>query len=168
MSPYKYSPASKAKFATLCPELQDTMELVLQRWDHTIFFGFRGRADQEKALADGFTTKPFGASKHNVLPSDAVDAGPFYPEVPTGGIDWRTDKDLMIAARNGDWTAFRVILENIKRWYAFSAFVRGVGWGKGRYIIRSGCDWNNDQRFNDHRLIDLPHHEIVRPPEEPK
>lgn len=159
---YRYSPASRAHHDTLCPELQETMSLVLERWDHTIFCGYRGEAKQNEALANGTSTKPFGASKHNKLPSDAVDAGPYYPEVPAGGIDWRTDKELLIAAQRGDWVAFRAILENIKRWYAFSAFVRGVGWGKGRYIIRSGCDWNNDQRFNDHSLIDLPHQEIVR------
>lgn len=157
-----YSPSSKQKFNTLCPELQDTLTTVILHWDHTILFGFRGRADQEKALQDGFTTKPFGSSTHNFLPSDAVDAAPYYPEVPKGGIDWRTDKELLFCARNGDWDLFKTILENIKRWHSFSAFVRGVGAAKG-YTIRSGCDWNNDQRFNDHNLIDLPHHEIVRP-----
>lgn len=159
---YRYSPASQAHHDTLCPELQETMSLVLERWDHTLFFGYRGEAAQNAALANGTSTKKFGESKHNVFPSDAVDAGPYYPDAPKGGIDWRTDKELLIAAQRGDWVAFRAILENIKRWYAFSAFVRGVGWGKGRYIIRSGCDWDNDQRFNDHSLIDLPHHEIVR------
>ena len=158
----KYSPASQVKFDTLCPELKQTFSLVLERWDHTIFYGFRGRADQEKALAEGRTTKPFGGSKHNILPSDACDAGPYYPEVPSGGIDWRTDGALIEAARLGNWTEFKTILENIKRWYSFSAYVRGVGWGCGRHVIRSGCDWNNDQRYNDHTLIDLPHHEIVR------
>jgi len=103
----KYSPASQVKFDTLCPELKQTFSLVLERWDHTIFYGFRGRADQEKALAEGRTTKPFGGSKHNILPSDACDAGPYYPEVPSGGIDWRTDGALIEAARLGNWTEFK-------------------------------------------------------------
>jgi len=158
-----YSPSSKEKFDTLCPELQDTMSTVLERYDHTIFCGHRGEAAQNEATANGTSTKKWPDGKHNRLPSDAVDAGPVYSGSPKGGIDWRTDKELMIAAQNGDWEVFKAILENIKRWYSFSAFVRGVGWGKGRYIIRSGNDWNNDNRFNDHTLIDLPHHEIVRP-----
>lgn len=157
-----YSQASTAKLATVCPELQDTFNTVIQHWDHTIFYGHRGQEEQNKAVADGKSTKPFPSSKHNQTPSDAVDAGPFYPEVPAGGIDWRTDAELMTAARRGDFEVVKTILENIKRWHGFIGFVRGVGAAKG-YKIRSGGDWSGDHRFNDQKLIDLPHFEMIRP-----
>ena len=111
-----YSPSSKEKFDTLCPELKDTMSTVLERYDHTIFCGHRGEAAQNEATANGTSTKKWPDGKHNRLPSDAVDAGPVYRGAPKGGIDWRTDKELMISAQNGDWEVFKAILENIKRW----------------------------------------------------
>lgn len=49
--------------------------------DMTVLCGHRGEADQHKAYAVDKTSKtPWPRSKHNRLPSDAVDVAP-YPEL---------------------------------------------------------------------------------------
>lgn len=153
-----YSSSSISRIATCTANLQRVFGVVIQSWDNSIFYGHRGKEDQDKAVAEGKSQKPWPTSTHNSVPSKAVDAGPYYPEVPAGGIDWRTDAALMEAARAGRFDEVKEILENIKRWYSFGGFVRGVGAALG-IKIRWGGDWDNDCRFNDHKLVDLPHFE---------
>jgi len=133
--------------------------VAIREWDFMVLEGHRDRAKQDAMVAAGTSTLKWPHSKHNAMPSLAMDVAPWYPENPNG-IDWRTDAELMKAAHNGDWRAVKIILENIKRWYALAAFLRGVAHALG-IKIRSGADWNGDQRFNDHSLIDLPHIELV-------
>jgi hypothetical protein len=157
----RYSKTSEVRLDTATWTLQRVFRGVLDWWDHTILFGHRGEKEQTAAVAAGNSTLPFGKSKHNALPSLAVDAAPFYPEVPTGGIDWRTDAELMKAAKEGRFEDVKTVLENIKRWHTFGGFVRGYGAALG-IKIRWGGDWNSDCRFNDHRLVDLPHFEVEK------
>jgi peptidoglycan L-alanyl-D-glutamate endopeptidase CwlK len=151
-----YSPRSKANLDTGHDELKLVFHTAINYLDHTVLCGHRGKEAQDQALKDGTTTKAFPLSPHNVLPSDAIDAAPYYPEVPAGGIDWRTDAALLKAAMNGNMDEVKAILENIKRWYHFGGFIKGVAAGKG-VELEWGGDWDGDFRFNDHRLIDLPH-----------
>jgi peptidoglycan L-alanyl-D-glutamate endopeptidase CwlK len=53
--------------------------------DMTVLCGYRGEAEQNKAVADGASKTPWPKSKHNRVPSDAVDVAPFP-------IDWKDTK----------------------------------------------------------------------------
>lgn len=151
-----FSPRSKANLDTCHDEPKIVCYTAINYIDFTVITGHRNKEGQDKAVKDGTTTKVWPLSEHNVMPSNAFDAAPYYPEVPTGGIDWRTDAELLKAAQAGNWDEFKAILENIKRWYHFGGVIKGVGFGKGIELDWGG-DWDGDFRFNDHRLVDLPH-----------
>lgn len=153
MTGFAYSAQSKARLDTARVKLRGLFEQIVQYFDVTILYGHRTKAEQDDAVARGVSQKPWPTSPHNDLPSRAVDAAPYY-----GGIDWRTDAELLKAAKEGRWEDFRVITENIKRWYHFGGFVRGYGAAVGAKV-RWGGDWDGDFKFNDHTLVDLPHFE---------
>lgn len=82
--------ASKAKLATCHGELQLLIERVANGVDEgdltyagvkdiVVTCGYRGEAEQNKAVAEGNSRLPWPCSKHNRTPSDAVDVVP-YPE----------------------------------------------------------------------------------------
>ncbi len=48
--------------------------------DMTVLCGYRGKAEQDQAVADGASESPWPTSKHNRVPADAVDVAP-YPLV---------------------------------------------------------------------------------------
>lgn len=158
----RYSRASLDRLLSCDDRLQLICNTAIEHWDHSVLYGHRTKAEQDDAVAKGFSKTPWPQSKHNSLPSRAVDLAPWYADVPKGGIDWRTDAELMAAIRRGDMEAVRAILENIKRWMAFTGFIRGIAAAKG-ISVRSGADWDNDQKFNDHTLVDLPHIELLDP-----
>jgi hypothetical protein len=106
-------------------------ENVVRYYDCSILEGHRGKADQDKAVAEGKSKTPWPRSKHNSLPSMAVDAAP-YP------IDW-TD---------------------LKRFYHFAGFVLGMAASMG-LRLRWGGDWDGDRDLNDQSSNDLPHFEIM-------
>lgn len=155
-----YSARSESRLQTVAEPIQRVMRFVLKRFDHTILEGHRDQLTQDAAFVRGASTKQWPNSKHNQLPSAAVDAAPYYPEVPAGGIDWRTDAALLAAAKSQDWVAFMAILENVKRWHTFGGYVLGAG-NAMDVQIRWGGDWDLDFHFNDQTLIDLPHFELV-------
>jgi hypothetical protein len=83
---------SKLKLATCHPDLRRLIEAVAAGVDQgdlayagihdiTVLCGYRGRAEQDKAVADGASKTPWPRSKHNRIPADAVDVSP-YP------VDW--------------------------------------------------------------------------------
>ncbi len=155
-----YSKSSLAKLATCDIRLQLICLEVIKHWDHTVVYGHRTKEEQDAAVAAGNSKTPWPNSLHNLTPSRAVDLAPWYATVPNGGIDWRTDKEMLVAVTKGDTKTALEILENIKRWMAFTGFVRGVAAAKG-IQVRVGADWDGDQQFNDQTLIDLPHVELI-------
>ena len=76
-----FSQRSRERIATLHPDLQRLLEAVIGRVDIIVLEGHRGREAQERAFREGKSRARWGQSKHNVMPSRAVDIAP-YP------IDW--------------------------------------------------------------------------------
>jgi hypothetical protein len=77
----KFGKTSLARLRTCHDDLQLLCHAVLEDMDITILCGHRNKADQDKAVAQGFSKAVFPKSKHNSLPSMAVDVAP-YP------VDW--------------------------------------------------------------------------------
>ena len=127
----RFSETSLRRLNTCDPRLQVLFEDVVRYYDCSILEGHRGKADQDKAVAEGKSKTPWPRSKHNALPSMAVDAAP-YP------IEW-TD---------------------LKRFYHFAGFVLGMAASMG-LKLRWGGDWDGDRDLNDQSFNDLPHFEIM-------
>ena len=72
-----FSQQSLERLSTCDQRLQDLFNEVIKYRDCTILCGHRGREDQEKALASGNSKAAYGQSKHNYVPSCAVDAMPY-------------------------------------------------------------------------------------------
>lgn len=110
--------ASRDKLATCHTDLQMLMLAVADGIDSgdlahagihdcTILEGYRGKAAQDKAVADGASESPWPTSKHNRKPSDAVDASP-WP------VDWDERRlDIFHAYVCGHARAMSIDLYNI-------------------------------------------------------
>jgi peptidoglycan L-alanyl-D-glutamate endopeptidase CwlK len=126
-------PASLRKLASAQPELRQLFEAVAEGVDRgecpgvrdiTIICGFRGQKEQNEAFERGASKLQWPNSKHNQLPSRAVDAAP-YP------IDWTDTKAfgalrryvLEVADRIGvririidwDWPHYELAAERLPR-----------------------------------------------------
>lgn len=154
----KFGGRSEGRRDTCTPGLIAVLNKGIERVDYTILCGHRGREAQDQAEIQGTTTKKWPNSKHNSVPSVAVDVAPWYKVNPH--LDWRTDKALWVAVRDGNAKVRDEIMENIKRWFALIHYLVGVGDGLG-VKLRSGGDWDMDFQFDDHRLVDLPHLEEI-------
>lgn len=110
--------------------------------DHTILCGHRTKEEQDKAYPQ-FSKVQWPNSRHNSYPSEAVDAGPYFPEI-----------------RNVDWTDA-------------AAFARYAGYvvavadelyfaGKIGHRVKWGGDWDMDGRTKDHSFVDSPHFELIK------
>lgn len=129
----KFGDASEARLATCHGDIQKVLRAAIVNGpDFTVLCGHRNRADQDKAVADGKSQTPWPTSKHNTVPSIAVDIAP-YP------IDW------------DDWNRFRVL----------AGYILGTADAMG-IKIRWGGDWDRDYSEADERFRDLPHFELVR------
>lgn len=85
--PYHFGVTSTRHHATLHPDLQVVCDEVILHVDFSILGGFRNRVEQRNVLAMGFTQVDWPHSKHNVMPSAAMDIAPY-----NGGIDWKDIK----------------------------------------------------------------------------
>ncbi len=129
-----FSLKSKAKLETCHTDLQRLFNEVVKHFDCTIICGFRGKDEQDKAVAAGNSKTPWPTSKHNKSPSLAVDVMP-YP------VDWSGSK------------------ESIERITLFAGFVLGTAKQMG-ISIRWGHDWNCDTIPDPKGLVDRPHFEL--------
>lgn len=120
-----YGKESLAKLETCDPKLilfakavmegVDRGDLVTDDvYDLTILWGHRGKEDQNEAFAKGTSEKQWPHSKHNTLPSLAVDMVP-YP------VDWSKAK--------------------LHRFEALRRYARGVAQGLGIRIRIISWDW---------------------------
>lgn len=141
-----FSRASRARLATVHPDLQRVFERVILIYDCTILEGHRGRAAQDRAVAEGNSTVSWPNGKHNAYPSRAVDAGPYDAEIR--GVNWNTDH------RTSEGRT------NIARFYHFAGLVLGVAELLG-VRLRWGGDWDSDTRFDDQTFNDLVHFELI-------
>jgi peptidoglycan L-alanyl-D-glutamate endopeptidase CwlK len=111
------------------------MREVIKHVDISILCGHRGKDEQDEAYRTGRSTVQWPRSKHNALPSLAVDIAPYLPDVK---IDWT------------DTAAFARLAGYVER----VAHEQGLR-------TRWGGDWDQDRRTADERLIDMPHFEIM-------
>lgn len=133
----KFNTNSQNQLLTCHPELQLLFQEVIKYFDCTVLEGFRNEAKQNKAKDSGNSTFKWPDSKHNKIPSMAVDVVP-YP------IEW----------------------DNIKRMYFFGGYVLGIAQmlknqGKMDFNVRYGGDWNGNKNINDQTFNDVVHFELI-------
>lgn len=128
---HKFGKVSKLRLATCHPDLQVLMNEAIKYIDFSVLCGHRTEREQNRALASGTSTKKWPESKHNKLPSLAVDIAP-YP------VDW----------------------EDTARFARLAGYIERIADEKG-IKIRWGGDWNDNFRTLDERLIDMPHIELM-------
>lgn len=73
----KYGKTSQKHFDTLDQRLQILLLTVLLRYDHSVTCGYRGEEEQNKMVAQGNSKLKYPNSKHNTIPSIAVDIQPY-------------------------------------------------------------------------------------------
>lgn len=127
----KFGKKSEERLATCHVDIQRLFNEVIKHYDCTVTCGHRGKDEQDEAVRTGVSKLAWPNSKHNSLPSKAVDVVPFP-------IDW----------------------EDMSRFYHFGGFVLAVAKQLG-IKIRWGGDWNGDLKFRDEKFKDLPHFELV-------
>lgn len=114
-----------------CDDRLKTLVLeVAKDFPLTVMYGNRGEADQHQAFVSGHSKLDWPNSKHNSLPSVAVDIAP-YPYDPKG----------------------------INRIVFLAGFVLGTAARLG-ISIRWGGDWNMNMVMSDEHFPDLFHFEL--------
>lgn len=111
------------------------MNVVLQHVDCTILEGHRIESVQNQYFEQGKSKLEWPNSKHNKLPSLAIDVAPYYVGE---GIPW----------------------DDRERFVLFAGFVKGVAATLG-HKVRWGGDWDSDWKMKDQTFFDLPHFEFV-------
>ena len=127
----RYSRKSEECLVTCDERLQQLMRHVLPHFDHKILCGHRGKKEQDEAFSIGGSQKQWPNSKHNSLPSRAVDVAP-YPYDPK-------DHERICFFAGHAMMAAKTLGINI-RW---------------------GGDWNSDTHIRDTTFRDLFHFELM-------
>jgi peptidoglycan L-alanyl-D-glutamate endopeptidase CwlK len=123
---------SRINLETCHEDLQRLFNEVIKHFDCSVICGYRGQEEQDKAYHNGQSKLKFPESKHNQMPSLAVDVVP-YP------IDW----------------------SDHERFYMFVGIVRGIA-AMMNIPIRCGADWDGDMEIKDQNFHDLPHFELIK------
>jgi hypothetical protein len=134
----KYSARSLNNLAECDTRLQRLFHTVLQIMDNSITCGHRGKEEQNTKFNEKLSKVKYPNSKHNTLPSRAVDAQPY----PTG-------PDIR------------------ERATYFAGIVQGVAFCQGVVIIWGG-DWDHDFETADNSFDDLWHFELADENLQPK
>jgi len=129
----EYSENSRRKLGQCDQRLRDVFDEVIKHFDCTIVTGHRGKADQQAAFDADKSKVRWPDSRHNSIPSQAVDAAP-YP------IGWK-DRERA--------TYLAGVVMGI-------AATKGIG-------LRWGGDWDRDTEVADNKFDDLWHFELVEP-----
>jgi len=131
----KFGTISQERLATCHPDLQRLFNEVIKHVDCQIICGHRGQAEQDAAVANGFSKVKWPNGNHNKTPSDAVDVMP-YP------VDWSDSR------------------ANIEHLNYFGGIVRGIAFMLG-INVRWGHDWDKDGKPDIKGLADRPHWERI-------
>lgn len=144
----KYGARSSRVLSTLHTDLQRIFQVVLDLgFDHSLIEGHRSKEDQDYYYESGKSKVQYPNSKHNTLPSLAVDAMPYFKDMPH--IDWGHKPSI----------------------YHFAGVVKGVAaslfaQGETTHLVRWGGDWDNDFDVREKQWDDSPHFELYTPVKE--
>lgn len=72
-----FNERSLERLSTCHEDLRRVFNLVILEFDCSVLCGFRNREEQERALIEKKTKAPWPRSKHNHLPSLAIDVVPY-------------------------------------------------------------------------------------------
>jgi len=136
-----YSSKSLAQLATCDHRLKMVFTEVIKYIDCSVVCGHRNKADQDRAAANGVSKTPWPTSKHNSVPSLAIDVVPYPVKWGTEGTADQRRKDLA-------------------RFYFFAGYVKSIA-DNMNIKIRWGGDWDSDMDFTDQNFDDLPHFELI-------
>lgn len=138
-----FSPLSTVRLETCDPKLRRLfLEVLRQGVDCTILCGHRGKDEQDEAVRTGKSKTPWPTSKHNSLPSRAVDVAPYPVEWPSPSM------------------GIEVYARALGRWYLFAGYVRATADRLG-IRVRYGADWDGDFEVKDQNFHYLPHWELL-------
>ena len=125
-----FGKSSLERLKTCDPKLQAVLNEAIKYVNFSVTCGHRDKAEQDKAVAEGNSKTPWPTSKHNSLPSQAVDVAP-YP------LAWN------------DSEAFTLL----------AGVIYGVACTMG-VQLRLGIDWDGDLSVTEHGFKDRPHIEL--------
>lgn len=131
-----FSFTSKKRLATCHPDLQRLFNEVVKEVDCAIIEGHREEERQNRFFLEGRSKVKWPDGKHNKVPSEAVDAGPY---IFGKGLSWDRNQCCY-----------------------FAGMVKGKALELG-IKIRWGGDWDNDNDVNDQKFNDLVHFELILP-----
>jgi peptidoglycan L-alanyl-D-glutamate endopeptidase CwlK len=122
-------------------DIQVLLNEVIEIYDVRVLETYRDKKRQNQLLKKGFTELPFPESKHNTLPSKAIDLAPWHRELP----------HIRFYDTNSYYFMAGVI-------YATAYELKKAGVITGN--IRWGGDWNGNMDFYDQNFYDLGHFEL--------
>lgn len=99
--------------------------------DFTVIYGHRGEEDQNRAFKEGKSKLRWPQSKHNSMPSMAVDIAPIKYVGKKASIDW------------ADTGAFRVLIDLVKE------IAKEM-----KIDIECGADWKSFRDYPHVQLVD--------------
>ena len=135
-----YSSTSKAKLSSCHEDLQIRFTHVILEYDNTIVCGYRGKKEQDEAFDAGNSQVKYPYSKHNIIPSEAIDAAPYE----STHIDWGKLQSAHFAG------------------YVMGIADRLYAEGIMKHKIRPGSDWDMDDDVDDTTFWDACHFEIIK------
>ena len=130
----RFGKSSTRNLESAHPDLQRLFRKVVEKFDCSVICGARNEDAQTLAFVMGKSSVEYPNSKHNKIPSEAVDVIP-YP------------------FKAGDWN-------DLGKLYMFVGYVKAIADEMG-IEIRVGADWDGDGNTKDQNFHDLPHFEIV-------
>lgn len=128
---FRFTENSKKKLNTCHPELKRLFYEVVKHYDCTVIEGHRSEKRQAELYRTGYSQVDAGKSKHNSLPSKAIDVAPCP-------VDWKDEASF----------------------YHFVGYVTGIARMMG-INIRTGADWNGNNNLHDQSFFDLAHFELL-------
>lgn len=125
-----FGPKSWSNLETCHSDLILIAKLAIEHFNFSVIWGFRNEEQQNQAFHEGYSKKKWPLSKHNKVPSLAMDLAP-YP------IDW-DDRD---------------------RFIYLAGFIMNIAMRNNIDLLWGG-DWNMNFVIKDERFQDLGHFEI--------
>lgn len=128
------SKQSQDRLSECDPRLVTLVTEVAREFPLLVLAGHRGEAEQNAAYQSGHSKLAWPKSKHNAVPSQAVDLAPFPYNAK--------DRDRLLL---------------------FAGIVLGIA-SRLKIPIRWGGDWDSDQLLADEKFPDLFHFELIAHP----